>query len=510
MLRSRSLAALVCLAVGASLASTAPAGGVAGFGDVNAGRYYTAPVQWMVDENITTGTSPTCFSPDQTATRGQTAAFMWRMEGEPDAPPHPFVDVVAPWQQGPVSWMVDVGVTTGTTATTFSPNDPVTRGQVAALLHRLAGEPDAPAPVQFTDVVKPWQIAPVGWMLAEGITTGTSPTSFSPDSPATRAQIATFFHRYHGSPEVEIDPSSPACGGSAPAGLTVAFIGDQGYGAGARSVLELIRDEGADIVLHQGDYDYKDDPEAWEAMVNDVLGADFPYFGTIGNHDVAEWDGPSGYQVRLVDRLTRVPEATCTGEIGVKASCTFRGLFFILSGAGTKGSDHERYIANELATTTHRWRICTWHKNMKAMQVGGKTDDTGWGVYEACREGGAIIATGHEHSYSRTRTLVDMSDQTIDPAWPLANEVRVAPGSTFAFVSGLGGKSVRGQKRCLPATPPYGCDGTWASIYTSEQDATHGALFCAFGVDAQAEKATCWFKDIDGNVPDMFTVTNGN
>ena len=511
MVRSRSSAVLVCLAVAASLTSSSPADGVAGFGDVPAGRYFTTPVQWMVDEGITTGTSLTCFSPDQLATRGQMAAFMWRLVGEPQSPPHPFVDVVAPWQQGPVSWMFEAGVTTGTTPTTFSPDDHVTRGQVAAMLHRLAGEPDAPAPVQFPDVVKPWQITAVGWMLAEGITTGTSPTTFSPDAPATRGQIAAFFYRFQGSPPVDVDPSSPVCGTTpAPAGLTVAFIGDQGYGPDARSVLELIRDEGADMVLHQGDFDYKDDPEAWEQQVNEVLGDDFPYFATVGNHDVAAWDGPDGYQSKLIERLARVPEASCSGDIGVKASCTFRGLFFILSGVGTMGSDHEAYIADELAQTQAHWRICTWHKNQKAMQVGGKTDDTGWGVYEACRQGGAIIATGHEHSYSRTRTLVDMGTQTIDPDWPLANRVRVAPGATFAFVSGLGGKSVRDQERCLPASPPYGCEGTWASIYTSDQNANHGALFCSFGTDARAGEAACWFKDVDGNIPDTFTVTNGN
>ena len=474
------------------------------------GRFYTAPVQWMVDHELTTGSSPTCFSPEEFATRGQTAAFMWRMVGEPAAPPHPFVDVAAVWQHGPVSWMFDIGVTTGTSATTFSPDELVTRGQVAAMLHRLAGEPVASAPTRFADLVTPWQITPVGWMLEEGITTGTSPTTFSPDAPATRGQLAAFLHRYQGSPAVEIDLSSPTCRTNASVGLTVAFIGDQGSGSDARSVLELIRNEGADMVLHQGDFDYGDDPDTWDQLITDVLGRDFPYFASVGNHDDSDWNGDGGYQSKLSRRLDRIPEASCTGELGVKSSCTFQGLFFILSGAGTMGSDHEIYIRDELARTESRWRICSWHKNQEAMQVGGKGDSTGWDVYEECRLGGAIIATAHEHSYERTKTLVDMSTQTIDSDWPLPNDVRVAPGATFAFVSGLGGKSVRDQERCLPAKSPYGCDGVWASIYTSDQGATAGALFCSFGIDAQAQKATCWFKDIDGNVPDRFTVISFN
>ena len=165
-------------AVGVAMvfAGSGTASGVAGFGDVDSGLFYTEAVQWMVDKDITTGTSPTCFSPDDPVTRGQAAAFLWRMEGSPaDAPAHPFTDVTAPWQQSPVSWMYAEDITTGTSPTTYSPDDTLTRGQMAALIWRAAGKPPA-APATFPDVFKPWQIVPVGWMEAEEITTGTSPT----------------------------------------------------------------------------------------------------------------------------------------------------------------------------------------------------------------------------------------------------------------------------------------------------------------------------------------------
>ncbi len=527
-----------CLAL-AAVVSSAPASGVAGFGDVAAEKFYTPAVQWMVDHNITTGTSATCFSPDDTVTRGQAAALIWRMEGEPAAPAHPFADVIADWQQGAVSWMADAGITTGTSPSTFSPDDPLTRGQLAALLYRLAGQP-VTGTHPFSDVARPWQQAPVAWMVAMEITTGTSPSTFAPEATATRAEMATFLFRYKGSPPVTIDlthPTSPVCAGqvsspnpnptttapivsttttttttTVPMGeeLIVAFIGDQGSGADARDVLELIDAEGATMVLHQGDFDYGDDPDAWDDLITDVLGADFPYFASVGNHDTVAWSGSGGYQEKLAERLARVPDAYCTGELGVNTSCTFHGLFFILSGVGTLGSDHATFIENELAATPSDWRICTWHKLNQEMQIGGKTSEVDWDVYEACREGGAIIATGHEHSYERTRTLIDMSEQILDPAWPMADEVRVAPGATFAFVSGIAGRSIRDQTRCLPTTPPYGCGGVWASIYANQQGANHGALFCSFGVEATADEASCWFKDIDGNIPDAFTVTNQN
>ncbi len=288
-----------------------------------------------------------------------------------------------------------------------------------------------------------------------------------------------------------------------PPNFTVAFIGDQGPSSDALAVLALIKSEGADMVLHQGDFDYNDNPDAWDQRITDVLGPDFPYFASIGNHDERAW---TRYQQKLLDRLARIPEAQCTGDLGVNSSCEYRGLFFILSGVGVKGTAHERYIREELAQTDAVWRICSWHKNQTAMQVGEKSDETGWGVYEACREGGAIIATAHEHSYERTKTLISIESQIVDPEWPHPRELRLAPGSSFVFVSGLGGHSIREQRRCLPSTPPYGCKGEWASIYSSSQGAAPGALFCSFNFSAQPDKARCYFKDIGGVVPDEFTV----
>jgi hypothetical protein len=209
--RSR-VVVLLSVALSVMLSMPSPARGLGGFGDAIPGRFYADAVQWMVDNDITTGTTPSCFSPDDPVTRGQAAAFMWRMEDEPDpGEVHSFVDVSAAWQQGPVSWMVNNDITTGTSATMFSPEAPLTRGQLAALLHRLAGEPDAPPPVAFADIVKDWQVTPVGWMVDEGITTGTSAMTFSPDATVTRGQIAAFFHRYNDSPAVEIDELSPRC-----------------------------------------------------------------------------------------------------------------------------------------------------------------------------------------------------------------------------------------------------------------------------------------------------------
>ncbi|MDG1410370.1 MAG: S-layer homology domain-containing protein [Acidimicrobiales bacterium] len=212
MFKRTAVSALTILvATLGSLALAPPAGSVAGFGDVPGQIFYTDAVQWMADNNITAGTSPTCFSPNGYVTRGQAAAFMWRMEGSPSAPVHPFNDVSKSWQQGPVSWMYANAITSGTTSLTYSPEDTLTRGQLAALLFRLAGNPAGSPAHLFNDVVRPWQQDAISWMSDQGITTGTTSLTFSPEATVTRGQLATFFYRYKGKPAVTVDASSPFC-----------------------------------------------------------------------------------------------------------------------------------------------------------------------------------------------------------------------------------------------------------------------------------------------------------
>jgi hypothetical protein len=194
--------------IGSLTVMSTPVSGVAGFGDVGDSAFYTNAVQWMVDNDITTGTSATCFSPGDPVTRGQAAAFMWRMEGEPSAPAHSFTDIVAGYQQQPVSWMAAESITTGTSPTTYAPDAQLTRGQLAALLHRLAGNPTASGH-PFNDITTAWQQTPVAWMVDNDITTGTSPTTFAPNDTVTRGQLATFFHRYKAKPAVTVDPAHP-------------------------------------------------------------------------------------------------------------------------------------------------------------------------------------------------------------------------------------------------------------------------------------------------------------
>lgn len=271
--------------------------------------------------------------------------------------------------------------------------------------------------------------------------------------------------------------------------LKVAFIGDQGLNTNSRAVLQLVKDEGTQMVLQLGDFDYANNPAAWDQQTTDILGADFPFFAVIGNHDLTQW---AGYQQKLSERLSRVPGAACTGNLGVQAACRYRGLHFLTVAPGISGTGHDTYLRDQLAADNSVWSICAWHKNQRLMQVGNKADETGWGVYEECRKGGGLVATAHEHSYERTHLLSNFTAQTIAST---ASTLVLEKGKSLAFVSGLGGQSIR----------PQALSGAWwASIYTSTQGATYGALFCTFNVDGDPGKADCYFKNINGQVIDQF------
>jgi hypothetical protein len=316
--------------------------------------------------------------------------------------------------------------------------------------------------------------------------------------------------------------TSAASAEPTPADFKVALIGDQGLSPHSSAVLQLIKDEGAQMVLHQGDFDYGEDPDAWDQLISDILGPNFPYFASMGNNDRRAWPG---YQQKLETRLDVVAGANCTGEsageplrlkepyaetplsfLGVRSACTYRGLFFILSAVGMTADNQVAYIKKALAENHSIWSICSWHLPMIEMQTGSKRGSVGWAPYRECREAGAIIATAHEHSYSRTKTLISAQEQVVSPEWPDPDVLHVGPGSTFVLVTGLGGKSIRDHERCLPPTYPYGCKGEWAKIYTYDQAAQHGALFITFHVDGDPYKARGYFKTIDGDVVDNFVV----
>ncbi|HXD32135.1 MAG TPA: metallophosphoesterase [Pyrinomonadaceae bacterium] len=291
-----------------------------------------------------------------------------------------------------------------------------------------------------------------------------------------------------------------------PANFKIAFIGDQALGPNAVAVLNLIKLERAQALLHSGDLDYVDNPTAWEDQINSVLGPDFPYFVTIGNHDELAWRGPTGYQQYITNRFNRLG-VSWSGDLGVQSTFHYQGIFFVLTPpgilSGFDAGNSDTYIRDQLAADDSIWSICSWHKNQRLMQVGGKPDETGWPVYEEAMKGGAIIATAHEHSYSRTHLLSSMINQTIAST---SNTLTLTKGNSFAFVSGLGGENVRPQLLSGPWWASISAATCLAGDTTCQANGQPGALFGVFNVDGQPNKALFYFKDVSGRVIDTFTL----
>lgn len=172
------------------------------FVDVPTAAYYYDAVHWAAEKGITSGTDATHFDPNGVCTRAQAVTFLWRANGspEPTTADNPFADVSADaYYYKAVLWAVEKGITEGTTTTTFSPDAVCSRSQIVTFQYRAALSPTTGTVNPFTDVADSAYYAnAVLWAVKEGITQGTTATTFSPNDDCTRAQIVTFIFRQLG------------------------------------------------------------------------------------------------------------------------------------------------------------------------------------------------------------------------------------------------------------------------------------------------------------------------
>ncbi len=166
-----------------------------GFYDVKDSEYYADAVCWAVDKNITTGTSSTTFSPEDTCTRAQILTFLWRAVGSPkNGSSAAFNDVnSSDYFSDAAAWAKDKDMVSGST---FDPNIPCTRAYTVIYLWKNAGSPATELSGGFSDVAANSDYAQaVAWAVKNGVTSGTSATTFSPNDTCTRGQIVTFLKR---------------------------------------------------------------------------------------------------------------------------------------------------------------------------------------------------------------------------------------------------------------------------------------------------------------------------
>lgn len=161
--------------------------------------YFYDSVNWALENGIAKGTSEYAFSPYDSCTRAQMVTFLWRAAGspEPQSQETSFSDVDASAYYGKaVLWAEENGITQGADTGRFYPNRKVSRGQAVTFLSRAKKAQPTEIQLPFTDVSPDsYYCDSVKWALAEGITEGTTETTFSPDADCTRAQIVTFLFR---------------------------------------------------------------------------------------------------------------------------------------------------------------------------------------------------------------------------------------------------------------------------------------------------------------------------
>ncbi len=169
------------------------------FSDVAEDAYYYDAVMWAVENGITNGTTATTFAPNAGCTRGQVVTFLWRAAGEPEpaSTDCPFTDVSADaYNYEAILWAYENGITGGTTATTFAPNNVCTRAQIVTFLWRSENSPEVTGGNAFSDVdASAYYADAVDWAVENGITQGATATTFAPNNVCTRAQIVTFLYR---------------------------------------------------------------------------------------------------------------------------------------------------------------------------------------------------------------------------------------------------------------------------------------------------------------------------
>ena len=174
------------------------------FVDVPAGSYYEDAVVWAVGKGITTGMSAAAFDPNGSCTRAQIVTFLWRAAGSPEPKTMKGFDDVASnaYYAKAVAWAVENGITTGTSASKFSPNDPCTRTQAVTFLFRYAAANGMEAVTMqellsgYADAasVPSYAVSAMNWALAAGILQGDG-VKLMPNATCTRAQVVTFLYR---------------------------------------------------------------------------------------------------------------------------------------------------------------------------------------------------------------------------------------------------------------------------------------------------------------------------
>lgn len=272
----------------------------------------------------------------------------------------------------------------------------------------------------------------------------------------------------------------------------LAFFGDSTTTDHAKSVLQMIKNNDVDAIIHLGDLDYDYNPPAMEEHINSVFSEEYPYIYIIGNHETEVWNQ---YQQNNYNRLLNQSgdiKIYCKGNHGVQSYCLVNGIEIILSGIDILCDNHESYISNKLQESNAKWKICGWHKNHSSFQLSDKTDEVGLSMYQNCINHGALIMTAHSHIYARTYPITNAEYKTI------TNDYTVFPGQSMIFSIGTGGAGLSSEKNNNRS------NFWWNAAFTRDHLLEVGALICDFTIGS----VTCHYKTFNDHILDSVTLHN--
>jgi hypothetical protein len=319
--------------------------------------------------------------------------------------------------------------------------------------------------------------------------------------------------------QIITEPASPS------ASTKIAFVANTGSSATFTHILDLIKSEHADYVFHAGDFDLQQNPALFASIISSILGETYPYLYTPGDKDVETdlWYGDckkeACYSNELLkksaanDLLLEYPEvqqessfdtyAVNLGNVHVVAL----GLGDLdTSNTGIGTTVYAPFITKIFSESEAPLKVCVFHETMYQAQIGNQIDSMGWQPFESCRQQGALIVTGGDHSYHRSKTILNYPEKMVSKVWNQSNMTRLEPGTSVLVNSGLGGALFSLQERCKPITPPYGCLEEWASVFSLSQEAEPGVFFVEVAAEQQT-LAKAYFKTTNNQLIDSFSIS---
>lgn len=174
---------------------------MSGYTDLNMGEWYHDGIHYCLDEGLMDGVDAGMFAPNATTSRAMIVTILWRLQGSPEVDTtETFTDVYPDaWYAKAIAWAVAEGVADGYGEGLFGPNDAITREQLAAMLWRYAGSPEAGGDLSAFadgDDTSDWAQQAMSWAVAQGLITGVDSDRLDPKGQATRAQTATILMRF--------------------------------------------------------------------------------------------------------------------------------------------------------------------------------------------------------------------------------------------------------------------------------------------------------------------------